>query len=667
MIITLAIVTTIILIFIILGYPLIEFFFNRTNQVLRIDTVTTIAFSLLVGFGISALIAATAYGLTGINSYFQIMLFLFVLSWTWLIARKTKRLMPLKNFEAKDLFIVVPILLSFYFSSSQWSGLKTPNIKVGIGSDVSQNLMAAQNADNVGSTWFQALGTLKNFLNVDSFEQAAMNQFRVPSVSDVASYDYLVFGSRWGLTVPFNQLTKILGPQLVLRETSIVLLLSLLSLSIIFFAMGKILSQSYIFPLILSVSMISNASFLYQYLNGGLSQSIGSISLSGLLFIFVLICQSNSINLSRKELQGLSVVSLFAWVGSLVSYVDSVLVMSAAFVTSTVFLLLINKTKVKTLIKVIYLPGIIALLLVPVFTYQNIINLNLRLSAASGTGFYSDRWSIPTEQFGFVNSYSTPELSMFSKFFSVLVFIMIIVVVLGSFIKMKSERALASIALGSLVIIGLGYYFSVKSNQGSSYIYEKVSFYLAPVVVTVVYLLLQNQKNFLSAKFGPLILASLAITCVSSGIHFQETYFKYSRINVIPYGLAELVKDNDLQEELSSYNYMMPYKPEYNYMGILGAKYWISKAPNDFILDDRINKELRLICFALDAGCKPLTNRIENKKLDFYGIYQYASPISTSQFNSLTIDQRFDLNFEVFGLPIEEVPEKFKGGNPYFK
>ena len=77
MIITLAIVTAIILVFIILGYPLIEFFFNRTNQVLRIDTITTIAFSLLVGFGISALIAATAYGLTGINSYFQIMLLLF--------------------------------------------------------------------------------------------------------------------------------------------------------------------------------------------------------------------------------------------------------------------------------------------------------------------------------------------------------------------------------------------------------------------------------------------------------------------------------------------------------------------------------------------------------------------------------------------------------------
>jgi hypothetical protein len=102
-------------------------------------------------------------------------------------------------------------------------------------------------------------------------------------------------------------------------------------------------------------------------------------------------------------------------------------------------------------------------------------------------------------------------------------------------------------------------------------------------------------------------------------------------------------------------------------MGILGAKYWISKAPNDFILDERINNELRLLCFALDEGCKPLTERIINIDLDKYGIYQYASPISTAEFKSLTIDERFDINFKAFGLPIEEVPEKFKGGNPYFK
>jgi hypothetical protein len=108
-------------------------------------------------------------------------------------------------------------------------------IKVGNGPDVSQNLMAAQNADKIGSTWLSAINSIKVFLNVDSFDQAAINQFRVPSVRDLASYDYLVFGGRWGLTVPFNQLSKIFGPRLILWETSIVLLLTLLSLVLIFF------------------------------------------------------------------------------------------------------------------------------------------------------------------------------------------------------------------------------------------------------------------------------------------------------------------------------------------------------------------------------------------------------------------------------------------------
>jgi hypothetical protein len=74
-----------------------------------------------------------------------------------------------------------------------------------------------------------------------------------------------------------------------------------------------------------------------------------------------------------------------------------------------------------------------------------------------------------------------------------------------------------------------------------------------------------------------------------------------------------------------------------------------------------------LICFALDPGCKPTTERITNSKLEFYGIYEYVSPLSTEQFSKLSIDDRFNTNFDVFGLPRENVPEKFKGGNPYFQ
>jgi hypothetical protein len=566
-----------------------------------------------------------------------------------------------------DLLIFFPVFLAVYLSSSQWADLTKPIIKVGSGPDVSQNLMAAQNADKIGTTWFSAINSLKTFLNVDSFDQAAINQFRVPSVRDIASYDYLVFGGRWGLTVPFNQLSKILGPQLILWETSIVLLFTLLSLVLIFFALGKLHSTSYLLPTLLAASVVSNPSFIYQFINGGLSQVIGTISLSGLLFSYLLIIKKRENALSKREQVGIFIIALASWLGSLVTYIDSLFVITTAFLISTIIILFINRSQLKKLIVIFYSPGLLALMLVPIFTYSNVLSFRLRIKAASGTGFFSERWNIPSEQFGFINSYSSLKISSVSKIASLLIFLLILFVLITIFYKSKSNREISSIAVGSLVVVAVGYYSSISSNQKSSYIYEKVSLYLAPLIVTVIYVVLNNLKSNGKLNLGLSLFIGLASISLFSGIHFQETYYKNFQTTVIPYGLGDMLKDEKLQKELAENNYLIPYKPEYNYMGLLGVSYWISKAPNDYILDNRLNNELRLICFALDPGCKPTTERITNSKLEFYGIYEYVSPLSTEQFSKLSIDDRFNTNFDVFGLPREIVPEKFKGGNPYFQ
>jgi hypothetical protein len=295
------------------------------------------------------------------------------------------------------------------------------------------------------------------------------------------------------------------------------------------------------------------------------------------------------------------------------------------------------------------------------------LSFRLRIKAASGTGFFSERWNIPSEQFGFINSYSSLKISSVSKVTSLLIFLLILLVLITIFYKSKSNREVSSIAVGSLLVVAIGYYSSISSNQKSSYIYEKVSLYLAPLVVTVIYIVLNNLKSNSKLNLGFSLFISLASISLFSGIHFQETYYKNFQTTVIPYGLGDMLKDEQLQKELVENNYLIPYKPEYNYMGLLGVSYWISKAPNDYILDNRLNNELRLICFALDPGCKPTTERITNSKLEFYGIYEYVSPLSTEQFSKLSIDDRFNTNFDVFGLPREMVPEKFKGGNPYFQ
>jgi len=667
MLVTLSIVLSILTILIALGYPVIANFFGKEDSTWKPDSITTMALSLLIGLGISAFATATSYGITGINTYFPILLMILVINWVILLVTKTPKFTLLRRFRLLDLLIFFPVFLAVYLSSSQWADLTKPIIKVGSGPDVSQNLMAAQNADQIGSTWFSSINTIKKFLDVDSFDQAAINQFRVPSVRDIASYDYLVFGGRWGLTVPFNQLSKILGPQLILWETSIVLLFTLLSLVLIFFALGKLHSTSYLLPTLLAASVVSNPSFIYQFINGGLSQVIGTISLSGLLFSYLLIIKKRENALSKREQVGIFIIALASWLGSLVTYIDSLFVITTAFLISTIIILFINRSQLKKLIVIFYSPGLLALMLVPIFTYSNVLSFRLRIKAASGTGFFSERWNIPSEQFGFINSYSSLKISSVSKIASLLIFLLILFVLITIFYKSKSNREISSIAVGSLVVVAVGYYSSISSNQKSSYIYEKVSLYLAPLIVTVIYVVLNNLKSNRKLNLGFSLFIGLASISLFSGIHFQETYYKNFQTTVIPYGLGDMLKDEKLQKELAENNYLIPYKPEYNYMGLLGVSYWISKAPNDYILDNRLNNELRLICFALDPGCKPTTERITNSKLEFYGIYEYVSPLSTEQFSKLSIDDRFNTNFDVFGLPREMVPEKFKGGNPYFQ
>ena len=145
------------------------------------------------------------------------------------------------------------------------------------------------------------------------------------------------------------------------------------------------------------------------------------------------------------------------------------------------------------------------------------------------------------------------------------------------------------------------------------------------------------------------------------------SYFTVYNKTTVPYAIHPLILNNKVQSDFDNINYLMPYKPSYNFGPVLGAKYWISKAPNDFDLLNRENKELRLFCFIGDQSCIPKTEKIANSFLEKYGIVQYSSPISTKDFMQMSIDDRYKFNFEVFGMEALSVPDKFKGGNPYFK
>ncbi len=134
----------------------------------------------------------------------------------------------------------------------------------------------------------------------------------------------------------------------------------------------------------------------------------------------------------------------------------------------------------------------------------------------------------------------------------------------------------------------------------------------------------------------------------------------------IPYEFSTMIENRELQERITKFNYLTPYILSANFLGVLADTHWISKAPNDIKLDTRINNELRLICFSKDPNCKPNSNRIVDLELESYGLFQYESPITSRDFAKLSPLDRYRVSFEVFGIPPQEIPERFVGGNPYY-
>ena len=104
-----------------------------------------------------------------------------------------------------------------------------------------------------------------------------------------------------------------------------------------------------------------------------------------------------------------------------------------------------------------------------------------------------------------------------------------------------------------------------------------------------------------------------------------------------------------------------------NALGFVGDTYWIAKAPNDILLDTRMNNELRVICFVGDAACAPKSPEITGNVLNKYSFKVYQSPITTAQFAALKPLDRFYAAMDAVGQPRFEVPDRFVGGNPLLK
>jgi len=456
-------------------------------------------------------------------------------------------------------------------------------------------------------------------------------------------------------------------------EIGTILFVTLFTSLIVVFGATRIFVKSNFISFLISIAVVVNGGLINQYFNGGLSQAFGSIAGIGILLSLVLILNEESFLVTRSQKIGVASLSVMAWVAGSASYLESTAVIAILLGILIVVLLFTNRLLVKRICQYLVLPGVISLAIMLVFFYAILSSLSYRIEANTGTGIGTGIWKLPTQNLGFFSTYSTfnePE-SAFLTLLSILIMLLISFVLLTSFRKKdRLQITLGSILLASLSTIFVGFMLGYFSKNKSTYIYNKISTYTASFVIFAFLILIYKLWGQLNSIIAIGLVATIT---VGSAIYVENEFSSnLDFATILPTEFSDLLNDKDLSQYLEQRNYILPYKPAYNFAALLGAKYWISKAPNDFDLniDSRMDKELVLLCFIGENICSPKTPKIENEytaKLAKYGIVEYASTLSSLEFSKLTIQQRYDYAFEVMGTPKGIIPDKYMGGNPYLQ
>ncbi len=595
-------------------------------------------------------------------------MFLILLTWGNFIINMKNLKNPFHK-TTSTIYLFFPFLLSIYYTRSQWYSFLQPVLTSGPGPDVAQNLMAGQHADKIGSTWSQASANLMESLNVNDVASAYSRIFELPSFKETATYEYMVVGLRWGLSVPMNQLTKFLGPQITILEVGIVLMTTLISLSIIFMACSKLILKNNYLPTVITIILISNTAMLYQYFLGGLSQVFGSIGIAGILLTLVLFFKLHEDKPTDYNKRSIFLLSTFSWVGLIVSYLQSAFIIIAVLFSFFFIAIILNRKVFKSALSIILGPIVMSFILNPFLTYIIILTSGNQ-SANLQTGYKSGIWQTPTQLIGLLTIYP-PANRVIPSYSDVIIplsvfitLILLLFVVITAVNSHRNPNLLAFFVL-TIFLINIGaFLISYFGVLNSDYIYNKVNVYLSPLLMFTLLVLLINHRPLL--RFREFLISSILVLVLIPAIHFTEKFSSPTESIKIPYQYGSLLKDASVLKYLNSKNFIQPYKMAYDFSGLFGAEYSVSRAPNSANLSARMDNELMILCFTGDPDCKPRTPKIPNLILDNYGISLFVSELTTSEFAKLSAKDRYQYNFDSLGWVGFDINDRFLGGNPYF-
>lgn len=640
--------------------------------------------SIGIGFAVSSIAAAWSFGLFGANNYLMILIVLTLFSLALLIIptiRKT--LLVWKEFGGIDaLLLLVPFVTAFY-SKPYWEGATALKITAGNGPDIPQNLMTVLSQPGVGSTWAQGRDNFLTFLGDKNLGEAIYHLYQLPSMQQQAGFDYLIYGTRWGLSIPFAQALRI-DPSYLIIGQGLTISAGIAALGLIIYSFSRLVFVRYSLSFLLLIASISSAPLMVQVFNGGMAQAwalpgIGLLSSTLLLTLYL----KSKDELTPQAFRGLIMLSAFGWLANAVTYIDSSMTLAAVFAISAIFLGILAKGDLSlSLVKSMFLGGIIAAIIVAPYTYAAITTMSIRLKLASGTGFLFNHWPLPSEMLGVINIWTgtagTPRDPLVMLIGVLLSAAIIWLVLRGLTSKTAWDKSVSILGLSIVIVCAAVAFWSKNTSLGSNYSYVKVATYVGPLFLLIIGERMsqnlkvkvgkkaknsKNDSHILVRMITPVAyVAIMAVSVIStnSGLIKQQE-FSY------PSAMTAILNDKAAQAELSNYNYLTTYRALSNALGFVGDTYWIAKAPNDILLETRMNNELRVICFVGDAACAPKTPEIAGNVLNKYSFKVYQSPITTAQFAALKPLDRFYAAMDAVGQPRFDVPDRFVGGNPLLK
>ena len=640
-----------------------------------------VGFSVGIGFAISSIAAAWAFGLIGANSYLLLVIFFAVLSLSLLIRPKFRTTLRVwREFGRWDaLLVLLPFLTAFY-SKPYWEGLTGLKLSAGSGPDIPQNLMIALSQPAVGSTWTQGRDNFLIFLGDKNLGDAIYHLYQLPSMQLQAGFDYLIYGTRWGLSIPFAQLLRIDPSYLVIGQ-GLTISAGLAALGLVIYGFSRLIFVRFSLSIMLLLASISSAPLMVQIFNGGMAQAWGlpGIAMLSCALMMTLLLKAKG-ELTSKAFRGLTALATFGWLANAVTYIDSSMTLAAAFAISAGFLALFAKRELSVaLIKTIFIGGFIAAVVVVPYTYAAISTMSIRLRLASGTGFLFNYWPLPSEMLGVINIWTgkpgIPRDPMIMLIGVLLSTAIIFLILRGLFSKTAWDRSVSILGLSILVVCGGVALWAKNTSLGSNYSYVKVCTYLTPLLLLIIGERMSENLKSKQAKNSkndtPLWLRMVTplfyvIVMVLTVLHVNPALAKTQEFS-FPASMTAVLNDKAAQDELANYNYLTTYRSLSNVLGFVGDVHWVGKAPNDQLLSTRMNYEMRIICFNGDTACAPKSTEILDSVLSKYGLRVFQSSISTKNYAALKPLDRYYAAMDAVGQARFEVPERFIGGNPLLK